>query len=194
MKKILPVLLVLTVLLSFVYKPVHAAQGTLELIEARNDAGGGVIFVFHFTGDFNRNDFKGGVVLFGDERFSMSCNIVDAKEGTVQCTASRATAGQNVTINLAGFIFYTFVPLRTGSGGGSGGGSSSTPCYNIYDLFEGVQDLEWEVFDFICSNAPPSGLFDYPNPWGGTSDYNFDSQTPCYDIIVEDAYYPYCGD
>jgi hypothetical protein len=189
MKKALSVLLTLAVLLSLAYQTVFAAEGTLELLETRNDARGNVIFVFRFTGDFKKNDFKGGKVFFGDESFPMGCNIVDKEEGIVQCTTSRATAGQYVNINLAGFVFNTFVPLRTGGGGGG----SSTICYNIYDLFEGDQDLYWSAFDVLCSDNPPSGLINHPDPFGGTNNYNFDGQTPCYDLIVEDAYYPFCG-
>ena len=104
MKKALSVLLTLAVLLSLAYQTVFAAEGTLELLETRNDARGNVIFVFRFTGDFKKNDFKGGKVFFGDESFPMGCNIVDKEEGIVQCTTSRATAGQYVNINLAGFV------------------------------------------------------------------------------------------
>lgn len=71
MKKALSVLLTLAVLLSLAYQTVFAAEGTLELLETRNDAGGNVIFVFRFTGDFKKNDFKGGKVFFGDESFPM---------------------------------------------------------------------------------------------------------------------------
>ena len=189
MKRTLSVFLVFVVLMSFSYTAV-LAQGTIELLEARNDVGGGVIFVFHYTGDFNANDFKGGLVILGDQNFPMNCNITDKQEGIVQCTSSRAVAGQNVRINLAGQILYAFVPAR--SGGSSSGGSFSL-CYNIYDLFEDENGLSWQSFDTLCSDNPPSGLIDYPNPWGSTSDYNFDSQTQCYNLIVEDAYYSFCG-
>lgn len=190
MKKALSVFLTLAVLLSLTYQTVFAAEGTLELLETRNDAGGNVIFVFRFTGDFKKNDFKGGKVFFGDESFPMGCNIVDKEEGIVQCTTSRATAGQYVNINLAGFVFNTFVPLRTGGGGGG----SSTACYNIYDLFFGNQDLFWAAFDVLCSDNPPSELVNHPDPFGGTWNYYFDSHSPCNDPIVEDAYYASCGD
>ena len=100
MKKTASIFLVLVILLSLTVQTV-LAQGTLELIEARNDVGGAVIFVFRFTGDFNKNDFKGGQVFFGDMKLPMNCNIADAEEGIVQCTTSRAAAGQYVQINLA---------------------------------------------------------------------------------------------
>lgn len=190
MKRFLSVFLVLAALLSFAYRPVFAAEGTLELLETRNDAGGNVIFVFHYTGDFNKNDFKGGKVFYGDMKFPIGCNVVDTQEGIVQCTTSRVTAGQNVTINLAGFIFYTFVPLRTGGGGGG----LSQVCYNVYDLNEG-ESLYWFAFDVYCPDGTPEEwLTDYPDPWGGTNDYQFQDNSECYDLIVDTAYYVWCGD
>ena len=63
MKKVLSVFLALTTLLSFTYKSAFAAQGTMELLETRNDKFGDVIFVFHFSGDFSKSDFKGGTGL-----------------------------------------------------------------------------------------------------------------------------------
>lgn len=155
MKKTLSVLLVLVLLLSLTVQTV-LAQGTLELLEARNDAQGGVIFVFRFSGDFNKNDFKGGQVFFGDMKFPMNCNIADPAEGILQCTTSRAVAGQNVQINLAGQVFWAFVPARSGSPGGGAGAQS---CYTIYvSIWSEVpeEDPAWSPIGTHCPDGTPS--------------------------------------
>jgi hypothetical protein len=155
MKKITSILLVLIVLLSITVQTVFA-QGTLELLEARNDVGGAVIFVFRFSGDFSKNDFKGGQVLFGDMNLPMNCNIADAEEGIVQCTTSRAAAGQYVQINLAGQVFWAFVPVRSGSPGG--GGSAQQTCYTIYNWAwdESEDPPWWDPNDTHCPDTTPT--------------------------------------
>jgi len=199
MKKIASIFLVLVVLLSLTVQTVFAAQGTLELLEARHDVNGSVIFVFQFSGDFKKNDFKGGKVFFDDNKLSMDCSIVDKEEGIVQCTTSRLAAGRNIQINLAGFIFWTFVPLRAGGSGGP-----SQYCYNVYDIFDEYDSsteeflgLFWEAFDVHCQDAPATygdTLTDFPNPYyGGTYDYQFGPDSPFFpcasNSVVEDAYY-----
>lgn len=190
MKKFLSVFLALAVLFSFSYQRA-LAQGTLELLEARNDAGGGVIFVFHYTGDFTANDFKGGLVILGDETFPMNCNITDRAEGIVQCTSSRVVAGHNVRLNLAGQVLYAFVPARSG---GSGNGTIQI-CYNVYDTFEVPGGNEWQAFTTHCQDVPASYLdtINEDNPYGGTYQYVFLSSDPggcsVLNNINEDAYY-----
>jgi hypothetical protein len=197
MKKLASIFLVLAVLLSFTVQTV-LAQGTLELLETRNDKFGNVIFVFRFTGDFNKNDFKGGTVSFGDYLLDLNCNIADAEEGIVQCTTSRVAGGHNVQINLAGFIFNDFVPERR-SGGGGGGGSTAV-CYNVYDIDEGQEGAFWFAFETHCPDDVPSPgelLDDFPGPFGGIWDYYFGEQSPLFcirDSVDEPAYYVACGD
>lgn len=155
MKRIASVVLVLSLLLMLTVQTV-LAQGYLELIEARNDASGGVIFVFRFSGEFNKNDFKGGQVFLGDGQFPLNCNITDPVEGILQCTSSRALAGQNVQINLAGQVFWAFVPERRGP---MGGGSSAPTCYDVHDALwpeaQGV-DAEWLPIGTHCPGGTPS--------------------------------------
>ena len=191
MRKLLSVFLALAVLFSFSYQRA-LAQGTLELLEARNDAGGGVIFVFHYTGDFTANDFKGGLVILGDETFPMNCNITDKAEGIVQCTSSRAVAGHNVRLNLAGQVLYAFVPARSG---GSGNGTIQI-CYNVYDTFEVPGGNEWQAFTTHCQDVPASYLdtINEDNPYGGTYPYVFLDSDPggcgfIINTVTEDAYY-----
>ncbi|MFN8398412.1 MAG: hypothetical protein U0X74_00240 [Anaerolineales bacterium] len=191
MKKTLSVFLIFVSMMSFSYTTVFA-QGYLELIEARNDVGGGVIFVFHYTGDFNANDFKGGLVILGDQNFPMDCNITDKAEGIVQCTSSRAMAGQNVRINLAGQILYAFVPVRSG---GSGNGTVQI-CYNVYDYYEVQGGNEWAAFTTHCQDVPASYLDtiqEYNPDYQDTYDYVFLPNDPggcsMLNSITEDAYY-----
>ncbi|MBK6791381.1 MAG: hypothetical protein IPG80_02305 [Anaerolineales bacterium] len=75
MKKVASILVVLGILLSMSVQAVFAAQqGTLELIEARNDRGGGVIFIFRFSpNDFTRSSFKDGRVYFEDSSLKLNC-------------------------------------------------------------------------------------------------------------------------
>lgn len=164
MKKTLSVLLVLVLLLSLTVQTV-LAQGTLELLEARNDAQGGVIFVFRFSGDFNKNDFKGGQVFFGDMKFPMNCNIADPAEGILQCTTSRTVAGQYVQINLGGQVFWSFVPLR--SGGGGGGSQSCYPIYVSLWSENPEEDPEWFPINTHCPEGTPSDMdiLEYDGWW-----------------------------
>lgn len=208
MKKTASVLLVLALLLSLTVQTV-LAQGILELLEARNDARGGVIFVFRFNGDFNKNDFKGGQVFFGDMKFPMNCNIADPEEGILQCTTSRKVAGHNVQINLAGQVFWAFVPVRSGGGGGS------QYCYGVYDWLpegegsgqpeEEVEPLngtgltDWVRFDTYCQDAPANVgdlLSNYYNPdWNDYFDYIFLLESPgCEGMnpLYENAYFYNC--
>lgn len=191
MKKTLSVFLIFVSMMSFSYTTVFA-QGYLELIEARNDVGGGVIFVFHYKGDFTANDFKGGLVILGDQNFPMDCNITDKAEGIVQCTSSRAMAGQNVRINLAGQILYAFVPERSGSGNNG----TIQICYNVYDTVEVQGGNEWQVFTTHCQEVPASYLdtIDEFNPnFNNMRTYVFFGSDPggcsVLNSINEDAYY-----
>jgi len=126
------------------------ADGLITLRETRNDASGNVIFVFNFTGDFSKSDFKGGIVFFGDKKFPLDCNLVE--EGVVQCTTSRAVGGQNVVINLAGFIFWTFVPERAASVATT---SSSEYCYDVFDYqTDNETDFFWVPIGVHCQDMP----------------------------------------
>ncbi|GAB4499066.1 MAG: hypothetical protein OHK003_13570 [Anaerolineales bacterium] len=200
MKKTSYVLLVLVLLLSLTVQTV-LAQGTLELLEARNDAQGGVIFVFRFSGNFNKNDFKGGQVFFGNINFPLNCNITDPVEGILQCTTSRTVAGHNVQINLAGQVFWVFVHARNGGGGGS------QYCYGVYDWLPEEEIIgpsesglmDWVRFDTHCQDTPANVgdlLINYYNPdWDDYFDYIFLLESPECDgmnPLSENAYFYDC--
>lgn len=196
MKKLLFTLVSLLSLLVMTTGAVFAAplkDGVLSLLEVRNDKAGGVILVFNVSGEFSKSELKNGIVFFGDEKYELNCNL----EGTVlTCTTSRATAGQYVTVNLAGFIFWTFVPEAAGIPASIG---PTEYCYGVYDLYydEGTGDY-WKQFDTYCQEAPANYgdiLDDFYNPdYGDYYDYEFLPSSPgCFDPVSEDAYYYICG-
>jgi hypothetical protein len=204
MRKISSVFFTLLVLLAITVSPVLAASGNLTLRETRNDPGGGVIFIFEYTGDFTDDDFKGGSVLFNGQYYPLDCNIAEGV-GEVWCTASRALAGQYVQIFLAGFIFWDRVPES--HGGGSGGGQI---CYEVWywDDSEGVfwdddptsycQDAPANYGDVISLTAPPYFFTDDYYFWDdnltdnpanqGCGGFYFDGS------VAGDAYYEECVD
>lgn len=195
MKKSLFTLITLLSLLVLTTSVVFAAplaDGYLELREVRNDPNGAVIFVFDVVGEFSKSDFKGSFLTFGDNRFPLGCNL----DGSVlQCTTSRAAGGQNVTLNIGGFIFWTRVPEK-GIGESS---ASSEYCYGVYDVYynEDAQEHSWQQFDTYCQDSPANYgdiLEDFENPdFGYPSDYEFLPNDPgCFDPIVDDAYYGLC--
>lgn len=195
MKKIFFTILSLIALLTLSTGTAFAAplaDGYLILREVRNDANGGVIFVFDVVGDFSKSDFKNNFVFFGDEKFPMGCHL----EGSVlQCTTSRATAGKYVTVNVGGFIFWAFVPER----GGAEASESSEYCYGVYDIYyeENEETHSWQQFETHCQNAPANYgdlLENYENPdFGFPSDYEFMPNDPgCFDPVNVDAYYGVC--
>lgn len=148
MKKALFTLVTLISLLVFTTGAVFAAplaDGYLELREVRNDAKGGVIFVFDVVGEFSKADFKGSFLTFGDNRFPVDCNLGGS---VLQCTTTRVTAGQYVTLNIGGFIFWTRVPERGGEG------STTEYCYPVLDLVGEGEDEAWEQFDTHCQDTP----------------------------------------
>ncbi|MBL8099435.1 MAG: hypothetical protein JNK81_09645 [Anaerolineales bacterium] len=167
------------------------ADGYLELREVRNDPKGGVIFVFDVVGEFSKADFKGSFLTFGDNRFPLDCNLSDA---ILQCTTSRATAGQYVTLNVGGFIFWTRVPERGGTP------PASQYCYGVYDIYfnESEDDYEWEQFDTHCQDAPANFgdvLQNFYNPdYDDYNNYEFLPNSPgCLSPVNVNAYYYICG-
>ena len=196
MKKALFTLITLLSLLVLTTGTVLAAplaDGYLTLREVRNDVNGDVIFVFDIVGEFSKSDFKNGFVFFADEKFPMGCHL----EGSVlQCTTSRATAGQYVTVNIGGFIFWAFVPER----GSAEASESSEYCYGVYDVYydESSETHSWQQFATHCQDVPANYgdlLEDYVNPdLGFPSDYEFLPNSPqCYaNPVVGDVYYGVC--
>lgn len=150
MKKALFTLLVVFSLLALTAGAAFAAplsDGYLVLREVRNDAGGGVIFIFDVVGEFSNSDFKGSFLTFGgDSKVPLDCKL---EGSTLSCTTSRAPAGQNVTLNVGGFVFWTNVPDR--------GGEETTDteyCYPVLDLVEEGEGEAWEQFDTHCQDIP----------------------------------------
>lgn len=189
MKKVIFTALLLLSLLLGRVNTVFALDGLILLEETRNDPGGGVIFVFSFTGEFPKSYFTGFVTV-GDGRYPIHCNVVD--EGRVQCTASRALAGRNVVVHLGEFIFYTFVP----EGGFRPSQNATTYCYNVYDVYfiEHEERNAWLPFDVHCQDIPAENgdlLEDFYNPdYMDFYDYEFMDQSPsCFDPVTEEAYY-----
>ena len=184
MRKIGFTLLILLSLLAVFANPVRALDGLITLVETRNDPGGGVIFVFSFTGEFPDSYFKGFVTV-GDEKYPIDCNVVG--DGLVQCTTSRATAGKNVVVFLGEFVFWTFVP----EGGFLPGPTQY--CYDVYDALydENEESHFWTVIDQHCQDAPAN--------YGDTIDigsfylFEFMAGSPsCFDPVIGDAYYGMC--
>lgn len=155
MKKVLFTFFALLALLLMSTGTAFAAplqDGYLVLLETRNDSAGGVIFVFEVMGEFTKKELRNGFVTEGDNKYPMHCNLDGA---ILQCTTSRATAEKNVTINLNGFIFWTYVP-----------NASAEPtqyCYGVYDAFwdEEEDGYAWEQFTTYCQDVPASLGEDY---------------------------------
>lgn len=166
------------------------ADGYLQLREVRNDPKGGVIFVFDVVGEFSKADFKGSFLTFGDNRFPLDCNLSDA---ILQCTTSRATAGQYVTLNIGGFIFWARVPERSETP------PASQYCYGVYDIYYDIvaDDYFWEQFTTHCQDNPANfgDVINEFNPdYGGDYDYEFLPSSPgCFNPVNFNAYYYICG-
>lgn len=193
MKRLIVIGLLLFSLLTGSVTTVRALDGLVTLKETRNDPGGGVIFVFTYTGEFPSSYFK-GFVTAGDKTYPIDCNV--AGDGVVNCTTTRAVAGQNVVLFLGEFVFWTFVP----EGGFLRATNQPTYCYNVYDYFfdESQETTEWYSFDVHCQNEPAQGgdlLENFYNPdYNDYFDYEFMDQSPsCFNTVNEAAYYyPSC--
>lgn len=170
MKKLAATFIILITLLSLTTGSALAANGILTLRSVGNNPGGGVLFVFDYTGNFTEGDFKNGSVLFNGQYYPLDCNIVEG-EGVVQCTASRALAGQFVQVFLAGFVFWDRVP----EGGGPRGFGGY--CYNVYDYpIEGQPDA-WIFQGQHCQEGPASqgDMINFYSPyWEDYYDYFFE--------------------
>lgn len=168
MKKFASVVLALVALLAFAVSPVLAASGVLTLRETRNDRGGGVIFIFEYTGDFTGADFDGGSVLMNGQYYPLDCNIAEGV-GEVWCTASRALAGEQVQVFLAGSTFWDKVPERSGFGG---------ICYNVFDDPTEGQPDAWIFQGEHCQEEPASqgDMITFYSPyWASYYDYFFEA-------------------
>ncbi len=196
MKKVLFTVLVLLSLLVLVTGTVSAAppaDGVITLVEVRNDRYGDVIFVFNVSGEFSNSRLNGSVNVQGvDANYGLHCSEVS--DGVIHCTTSKKTGGRNVVVNLAGFVFWTFVPQVSGP-------APSGPtqyCYNVYDVpfseeFPGYP-MPLDAFTTHCQDAPADygdTLLNFYNPdWDGSFNYQFMPESlVCFQDIIEDAYY-----
>lgn len=196
MKKLLFTLIILLSMLMTATNSASAAplkDGYLTLVEVRNDRYGGVIFVFSIVGELNEKQLKNGIVFFGDEKYGLHCK---SENSVLTCTTPQATAGHQVTVNLGGFLFWTFVPEK----GPATPSQPSQYCYGVYDVYydEGSQTNSWQQFDTHCQDAPANNgdlLEDFYNPdFGYPSDYEFMPSSPsgCFDPVFAEAYYGPC--
>lgn len=194
MRKIFFTGLVLFALLTLVTGTVSAAprsDGTITLLEVRNDVNGDVIFIFHVSGEFAKNKLNGTVDVQGeDAQYGLHCSLVS--DDTIQCTTSKKAGGHNVVVYLNGFVFWAFVPAVRGP-------VSSQYCYNVYDTYFDEQNEigYWTQFTFHCQDEPANfgDIENIYNPdYSGYYDYEFAPSSPgCFDPVVEDAYYYICG-
>jgi hypothetical protein len=101
MKKILTVLTILTILLSFSVSNVFA-QGYLTLLEVKNHADGQVTLLFRVTGTVDEQSLKQGVLTHSEGLYRIYCKL----EGDLlSCNASRR-AGGLANIILGRFYFW----------------------------------------------------------------------------------------
>gem|GEM_PF-1819234 len=138
MKKILSVLSSLVLSFSIFVGAVSAdhTNHILELVEARNDTGGGVIIIFRFGGTWENselNTLKQGTVFLGDSKYGLHCKIEDER---VICTTSRVVAGSTVRIYIGGFTFYAFIRPSGDVASGDVVSGGNQVCYSIYNLTE----------------------------------------------------------
>lgn len=193
MKKLLSTLIILLSMLLATTGNAFAAplkDGYLTLVEVRNDTYGGVIFVFNIVGELSAKELKNGVVFFGDEKYGLYCKV---ENSVLTCTTAQATAGHNVTVNIGGFIFWTFVPER------GDGDKPSQYCYGVYDVYynEDAQENFWQQFATHCQDTPANYgdmLTNFENPdFGFPSDYEFmPNDSGCFEPVNVDAYYGVC--
>lgn len=197
MKKVASVLLALVALLAITASPVLAANGILTLRETRNDRGGGVIFIFEYTGDFTDADFKGGSVLMNGQYYPLDCNIAEGV-GEVWCTASRVLAGEQVQVFLAGSTFWDKVPERGGFG---------QNCYEVWfwDYDVNQESVNWyqdsnsycqegsaEYGDVIYLTFPDYTYTDNYYFWYESDTHPGNGCSGFDNIVIGDAYYEQC--
>jgi hypothetical protein len=182
MKKIQFVLILLALLAMLTSVAAAPMAGSaISLIDVRNDAGGGVIFIFNVNGQFSKSELKGSVEVQGvDSNYGLYCTQKD--DTTVHCTTSRKTGGENVKVTFGGAIFWTYVPEPV-----------SPNCYNVYDLTYPPNGFDLVAFTTFCQYVPANygDIINVYNPaWNSFYNFEFLPQSPyCYMTIIENAYY-----
>jgi hypothetical protein len=151
-RKVLFTFLVLCFMLVTTAGDALAANGLLTLVEVRNDPLGGVIFVFEVSGEFGRHELRNGTVHVqgADGDYGIHCNRVS--EDTLQCTTTQKVAAKYVWLNLAGFIFWTYVPEKPAPVLPQG---PSQYCYIVYSLeWDQQENTYWKEVDVHCQDVP----------------------------------------
>jgi hypothetical protein len=141
MKKMQFVLIVLAVLAMLAN--IAAAPLAISLIQVRNDAGGGAVFVFRVNGQFSPAQLKGTVHVNGEDiNFPLYC--VQKDETTVQCTTSRNAGGNHVVVTFGGSKFWTDVPEA----------AAPQYCYNVYDDSSARYGRSFYLLTSYCQDTP----------------------------------------
>jgi len=166
------------------------AGSAISLVDVRNDAGGGVIFIFNVSGEFSRSELKGFVEVQGeDANYDLYCTQKD--DTTVHCTTSRKTGGQNVVVTFGGATFWAYVPEVA---------ALTQYCYNVWDwpiAFGNEGEISGAFFPYEiqathCQNSPANygDIVNIYNPvWESSWDYEF---LPGCLGVVDDAYWFAC--
>lgn len=137
------------------------AGSAISLVDVRNDAGGGVIFIFSVNGEFSKSELKGFVEVQGaDANYDLHCTQKDAT--TVHCTTSRKTGGQNVVVTFGGATFWAYVPEVA---------APTQYCYSLWDFWG--EDINWVDYGPFCQDTPvsegdiadASGYYGFPFPY-----------------------------
>lgn len=154
---------ILSLLAMFVSVAANPMDGkAIELLEVRNDADGGVIFVFHVEGKFTRSELEGWVDVQGGDSYKIYCNQVSAD--TVQCSTSRKTGDHNVMLTFGGATFWDKVPEKISSGS-SGCSGLTYHAYDWNDYFLSDSTYWNSFFDFCSDTVPNDGDILSSNEW-----------------------------
>lgn len=98
--------LAITLLISG-WTPAFALANSLTLDGVTANSGG-VVLHFTFDGNLSKSQMKGSVQTESGDTYPLSCWKLD--DHSLRCTTSKKVAGQDITVFLAGYVFYSSVP------------------------------------------------------------------------------------
>lgn len=163
------ILSLLAMLVSVAANPMDGKA--IELLEVRNDADGGVMFVFRVEGQFTKAELEGAVQIQGGEWYPLYCK----QDGDVlHCSTTRKTGGHWVTVVVGGATFWPRVPEAA---------QRPSACqgiiYNAYDWnvieYNIVDSTAWaSFFTFCTSGLAQDGDVLSSNLWDGINTYNYE--------------------
>ena len=115
MKRVLPLLMAVIVLVSTLWVSVGSAgaAGIIAYVDGRFVWGKGVVFVFDASG-YRNKDVKNASIFAGSNFHDLYCTV-NKNEEKIVCVARGSLteyAGQTGVIYLAGQIFYVTIPDR----------------------------------------------------------------------------------